>query len=303
MNREIDKGKVTTVIMATRPHFIIITVISVLLGSSTAYYENGTINGSYLLLALLGAIAAHISVNAFNEFFDFTSGLDQRTTRTLFSGGSGALPAHPTAATTVYVTAVFALLITIATGLFFLSEYGSDLLPLGLAGVLLVVFYTPHINRYTLLCLLAPGLGVGPLMVVGTHYVLSGHYSALALIASLPLFFLANNLLLLNQFPDVDADRYSGRRTAPVILGYTASSRIYAMFLALAATSLVIPALAGITPMLSLICLVALLPAIKSLQGARRYQGKPSTLIPAMALNVATANTAPLLLALSFWFA
>jgi 1,4-dihydroxy-2-naphthoate octaprenyltransferase len=274
-----------------------------LLGASIAYHENGAINSSYLLLALLGAISAHISVNAFNEFFDFSSGLDLRTKKTPFSGGSGALPAHPEAAMAVYITAVFTLLITVGTGFFFLSQYGSPLLPLGLAGVLLVVFYTPHINRFTLLCLVAPGFGVGPLMVVGTHYVLSGHYSTLALIASLPLFFLANNLLLLNQFPDVDADRYSGRRTAPVIFGFSTSSHIYGLFLGLAATALITPALMGLTPMLSLISLVALLPAIKSLQGARRYQGETSTLIPAMALNVVSANAAPLLLAVTFWFA
>ena len=47
-----------------------------------------------LILALAGGLLAHISVNALNEYLDFTSGLDLTTLRTPFSGGSGTLPAN-----------------------------------------------------------------------------------------------------------------------------------------------------------------------------------------------------------------
>ncbi len=46
-------------------------------------------------LVLLGALAAHGAVNALNEYADYRSGLDLRTARTPFSGGSGTLVDHP----------------------------------------------------------------------------------------------------------------------------------------------------------------------------------------------------------------
>ena len=75
---------------------------------------------------------------------------------------------------------------------------------LGLAGLLLVFGYTIWFTRDPYLCLIAPGLGFGPFMVMGTHFVLTGNYAWTAFIASLIPFFLVSNLLLLNQFPDVD---------------------------------------------------------------------------------------------------
>ncbi len=292
-----------TVFMAMRPPFLILAVISVLLGAATAYFESGSLNIDYLLLALLGAVAAHISVNAFNEYFDFKSGLDLLTDKTPFSGGSGALPANPGAAGGVFVAASGALLITIGVGAYFLMVHGMALLPLGLIGVVLVAAYTPHINRHPLLCLLAPGLGFGPVMVVGSHFVLTGHYSLPPLLASLLPFFLVNNLLLLNQFPDVEADRKSGRRTAPIVYGLGAGANIYALFLLLAAAAVIASALADKLPPLSLLSLAGLLPALRSLQGARLFDGNTEALLPGMALNVVAANGAPLLLAATLWFA
>ena len=48
------------------------------------------------------------------------------------------------------------------------------LLPIGLLGLVLVVSYTPWITRHPLLCLVAPGLGFGPVMVLGTLVALTG---------------------------------------------------------------------------------------------------------------------------------
>ncbi|MDH5182207.1 MAG: prenyltransferase, partial [Gammaproteobacteria bacterium] len=80
---------------ATRPPFLILTPACVFLGYATATLAAPQIDMMLFLLVLAGALCAHISVNAFNEYFDFKSGLDLHTTRTPFSGGSGSLPANP----------------------------------------------------------------------------------------------------------------------------------------------------------------------------------------------------------------
>src|SRR5512143_700738 len=75
--------------------FLILTPACVLLGVGTAIWVGGGVDVLQVIVVLVGGLAAHISVNAFNEYFDFKSGLDARTTRTPFTGGSGTLPARP----------------------------------------------------------------------------------------------------------------------------------------------------------------------------------------------------------------
>ena len=81
----------------TRPPFLLLTPICVLLGMSLHLEVANWFTQTIPLLILIGALAAHVSVNALNEYFDFRSGLDLKTTRTPFSGGSGALPNNPSA--------------------------------------------------------------------------------------------------------------------------------------------------------------------------------------------------------------
>src|SRR5690606_28083014 len=78
-----------------------------------------------------------------------------------------------------------------------------------------------------LLCLIAPGLGFGVLMVAGSHLLLAGSVDSRAWLASLLPFFLVNNLLLLNQFPDIDADRQAGRYHALIPWGVKRSAQIF----------------------------------------------------------------------------
>ena len=59
--------------------FVILAPACVLVGLGTAYWQTGHINWFYSVLALIAGISAHISVNAFNEYFDFKTDLDART--------------------------------------------------------------------------------------------------------------------------------------------------------------------------------------------------------------------------------
>ena len=178
-------------------------------------------------------MAAHISVNAFNEYCDFRSGLDGRTVRTPFSGGSGSLPEKPGMARWALLTAGLTLAITAGIGVYFLLIRGLALLPVGCLGFVVIVAYTPWLTRRPILCLLAPGVGFGPLMVLGTQFALTGEYSWNGFVASLVPLFLVSNLLLLNQFPDVLADRSVGRRHVLILLGPRGGSLIYSLFLLL----------------------------------------------------------------------
>ena len=283
--------------------FLILPPACVFLGFGTALWTQGGIQALDLILAFVGAMAAHIGVNVLNEYFDFLSGLDSRTQRTPFSGGSGTLPERPDMARSALYLGLFAVALAGAIGLYFLFARGLALLPLGLFGLVLVYTYTRWLTRSPLLCLVAPGLGFGPVMVMGTDFVLTGAYSWTAFLASLIPFFLVSNLLLLNQFPDVEADRSVGRCHYPITIGRRASSYIYAGLLAGAYLSLIGAVALGQLPATSLLGLLSLVIAIPTLRGVLRHAENLEQLMPSLGLNVILTVTLPILVGIGLLIA
>lgn len=281
--------------------FLVLTPACVSLGIACAQWTHGHVKLLEAVLVLLGAAAAHVSVNAFNEYQDFRSGLDALTRRTPFSGGSGVLPAHPELAGITLVMAVVCLSASVGVGLYFVALRGPALLPLGVAGVAMVLIYTKWITRHPLLCLMAPGLGFGPLMVLGTQVALTGEYSAAAAAASLVPFFLVNNLLLLNQFPDADADRRVGRRHVLITSGPAVAARWYATLTALAFVSLPMAVLTGVLLAGALLGLLTLVLALPTAREVLANALDVERLMPAMGRNVLICILTPALMAAGMW--
>jgi len=280
-----------------RVPFLILTPACVLLGVGAAIWSSGEVSILYLLLTFIGAVSTHISVNALNEYFDFRSGLDFMTERTPFSGGSGTLPERPEMARSALNIGLITFSITGLIGLYFLYIRGLSLLPLGILGLIIISTYTIWISRYPVLCLIAPGLGFGTLMVMGTHLVLTGEYSWTGFVASLVPFFLVSDLLLLNQFPDVEPDQGVGRRHLPIVVGRQASSLIYGAFLLSAYLSIVFGVCLGYLPRLTLIGLATIIIALPTFVGVFRYAENTEKLMPYMGLNVIINIATPLLVA------
>ena len=292
-----------TILGPMRLPFLILGPACALLGIAAAVWRVGQVSIFYSVLATLGAVTAHISVNAFNEYFDFKSGLDFKTKATPFSGGSGTLPANPQAARPALMTAWTTLGITALIGLYFLWVWGLALLPLGLLGLVIVYIYTNWITRSPFLCLIAPGLGFGILTVMGTNFVLTGQYSLTAFFAALVPFFLVNNLLLLNQFPDADADKSIGRKHYPIVIGRRKSSLIFAAFLALAYLSLIGGVVLGYLPLFSLLGLLTVFLAVPLARGAYKHADDIPGLIPFLGQNVIINIATPVLIAIGLFVA
>jgi len=289
----------STAARSTRAPFLLLTPACVLLGASLVPTGFSTLHWYLLATALLGGLMAHISVNSLNEYFDFQSGLDLETVKTPFSGGSGALPQNPEAAQAVLFLGVASLALTLLIGAFFVWMHGPAILPIGVLGALLVATYTPWINRRPLICLLAPGLGFGFLMVVGTQFAITGDYRGLSWFAALVPFFLVNNLLLLNQYPDVNADARAGRNHFPIAYGIRAGNIVYGGSALLAALVILVGVAANWFPTLSLTALLPLLLTPFALYGAVKHGQDIGDFPKYLAANVAAAVTTPIILAVA----
>ena len=285
-----------------RPPFLLLAVVCVLLGIATAYYQNGDLDVLYLLLALVGGLGAHIAVNALNEYDDFRSGLDLKTERTPFSGGSGVLPANPNKARYGLVIGLVAMAVTIAIGVFFMIVHGWLILPLGLLGLLVVVTYTRWLTHSPVLCLVSPGIGFA-LMSLGTHFVLTGTYTWTAATASLVPFFLASDLLLLNQLPDLEADATVGRKHLMIVHGRRAGLTVYGLFLIATYVTVVGGWAVGVLPMWSLLALLTVIIAVPTYRGSVAHAGDIPALIPYLGRNVVLTLVTPVLLAVGLFIA
>nr|WP_282450959.1 UbiA family prenyltransferase [Marinobacter bryozoorum] len=142
-------------------------------------------------------------------------------------------------------------------------------------------------------------LAFGPLMVMGTHFVLTGEYSLVSAFASLIPFFLANNLLLLNQYPDIEADRQVGRRHLPIVYGRRFSTQVYGVQLGLVALLVLVGVAAMGLPGLTLLALLPLGGGALAWMGARRRGEQPAAFEKAMGWNVVAAVVTPLVLAIT----
>ncbi|RUO72267.1 prenyltransferase [Pseudidiomarina sediminum] len=292
-----------TLVQTTRPAFLLLALSVTALAVALAFSAGASMTWWLVALVALGAVIAHACVNVLNEVDDARSGLDALTERTPFSGGSGALQAQPRALNAAAALGLGLLALVIAIGLYFIYLRGWGLFPLGLLGVVLVVAYTPMLTRLPWLCLIAPGLGFGPLMVLGSYYVLTGSYSGVAFATSFIPFFLVNNLLLLNQFPDAKADVQVGRRHLIIATSPAVALRVFQAFLVAPYVLLVALVGVGVLPLWALLGLVSLVVAIPLYRGVSTLQSPSNIPHALLGQNVVVNLSMPALIAVGLLLA
>jgi len=283
--------------LETRPQFLLLSVVLAFLGTCIAWYD-GYFHLGYALLAFLGLLLCHTSVNVLNDYFDYRSGIDLEAKRTPFSGGSGILPAALLKPKQVLWLGLVSLLVAVPIGVYFVIARGWQLLPLLVVGALCALLYTPVLTRLRW-PELAPGVGLGALPVVGTYFVQTAAYTLPAVVASIPSGILVHNLLLLNEFPDAEADRKAGRKTLPIVMGKSKAWVVYSVLTILVYLWIIGGVVVGKMPAFSLIALLTLPFAIKAIQGARKHD-EMSQLVPAMANNVMVVLLTQFLLGIGY---
>ena len=272
-----------TWIQEARPQYLLLPVVLILVGTSIAAYE-GRLNMAYAILALVGLLLCHMSVNILNDYFDFKSGVDLKTMKTPFSGGSGILPAERLTPTQVLWYGSICFVLAIPIGIYFTIVQGWQLLPLLLLGAICVLFYTPVILK-THFPEWSPGIGLGILPVLGAYFAQTGSYANSALIGAVPSGFLVLNLLLLNEFPDAEADTIASKKTLPITAGKRKAAIIYSSFTILTYMWICGAVIFGKMPIFALIALLTVPFAIKAIRGAFHYH-ELNRVIPAMGNNV-----------------
>lgn len=221
------------------PKISLASFASVFLGTCAAVAA-GHWSAGWLLLAVVPAVhAIEIAKNASGEIFDFDSGVDlavEPHQRSPFSGGKRVLVDRILSRRQTAGIALVGYVLGTALGLSLVVGRAPQLLWVGMAGVGAAFFYhaPPLKLAYRGLGELAVAVCYGPLICLGTYLAMVGDFSRDPILLGLPLGLLIANFLLINEFPDVDADRLSGKKTLVVRSGRVAASRIFVLTTGLA---------------------------------------------------------------------
>jgi len=271
--------------LETRPQFLVLSLVLAILASAMAYASGGFVL-TYAALAFLGLLLLHVSVNTLNDYFDFKSGIDRVAQRTPFSGGSGFLPTGALKPEAVLQLGLGAFLLAVPIGVYFLAVRGTALLPLFLIGAVLTLAYTSVLTKIGWgVPEVSAGLGLGTLPVVGIYYILTGRLTPEAVYASVPSGLLVANLLLLNEFPDAEADKVGGRRTLPIQFGRRGAAMVYTVFTLGTYAWILGGVIGGLMPTWALLAWLTLPMGLKAIAGAFRAESLDE-LLPALGANV-----------------
>lgn len=201
---------------ATRPRTLPAAVAPVLLASALAWSEarHDWVAAS---LCLGFALLAQIAANFANDYFDFVKGADtaERVGPKRAVAAGLISPKAMKLATMTVCAAAFCI------GLGLIPFGGWPLLVVGISSIVCAVAYTggPFPLAYKGLGDVFVFVFFGVVAVCCTYYVQAGDVSVEAIICSIPMGMLATNILVANNYRDVETDRKAGKMTLVVRLG------------------------------------------------------------------------------------
>lgn len=199
-----------------RPKTLPAAVAPVMLGSGLAYADGGFhLFGA--LICLIFALLVQIGTNFANDYLDGIKGTDtEQRIGPVRAVATGLVPA-----TTMKWATITVLAVAFCVGLALIPLGGWWLLVVGVASVLCAWLYTggPYPLAYNGLGDIFVVLFFGLIAVGCTYYVQVGQIHFEAILLGLGCGLLVNNILIVNNYRDVEEDRLARKRTSVVMLG------------------------------------------------------------------------------------
>ena len=255
--------KIFTWMVIMRLPFLSATFVPIFAGAAVTSMLGQDVSWGWLLLTLLAGSLLHIGTNTSNDYFDHISGTDARNynySNKGLNGGSRSIQMGLISPKGILTVAIIAFTLSAVVGIPLIIKSGLSILWLGLIGFFSGLFYTAPPFKFSSrkgMGELLIGLNFGPLMVSGSALVQTGQLLPEAFLAGIPIGFLIAAVVYMNEFPDYDSDKATGKNTLIVVFGPEKARAGYVALVASAFASIVILAINGTVPMLSLIALLA----------------------------------------------
>lgn len=247
-------------VLATRPWSFPATALPTLVALLFTIYSNpyGENNWLFGVLAIIGAVIFHAAGNVMSDYNDFKHDIDREGNVV----GTDMLTGGFFTPKQFLVLGWTLLLIGVLLGLFLVWQTSLTLLWIGLFGTFATLFYF----RFKVAALgdLLIFVVYGPLIMLGTGYVVSGKLDFYLLLLSLSLVPITVAILHGNNTRDMENDRTAGIDTLAMLLGIGGSKIYYYFLTGLAYVAIIALVALGKLPLFALITLLTLPLAIKN---------------------------------------
>ena len=289
-------------LLELRAPFLTASIVPVLVGGAVAYAALGELDLALFGVTMLGVVLLHLGANVTNDYWDFMGGTDVvNRYRTPFSGGSGLLVERRLSPRKVLRLGQAFLAAGALVGLYLVYRMGEDgwvVLLLGMIGVGGAYFYSaPPVS------LASRGVGelvigslFGLLAVLGTYFIQARAFTLEALAFSIPVSLWIAAVIWVNQFPDMEADSATGKRTMVVRLGTERSVAAYSAIQVSAIGVIVASVILNLMPLAALLAIIAMVPAGIAIAVLGRSHGLYPDMVPAQRMTIVAHLVGGLLL-------
>ncbi len=199
-----------------RPFSFTASTIPVLSAGALAFIQNGF---SFIpfIVSLAASVLLHVGTNVINEIYDVRNGIDSITS----PRASQALLKGRLTEQEAFGLAHGSFLLAILFGIGLIAMRGWQVALFGFTGLALGYGYTapPFQYKYKAVGLPMVFILMGPLMVVGAYYVITGGFDWSALIVSIPIGLLVTAILHGNEWRDITDDARFGIGTLSALMG------------------------------------------------------------------------------------
>lgn len=202
------------------------SAIPILVGSSLAIVDR-SFDLVLFLAMLVASVACHAGANLANDYFDHRKGID--TDESL--GPSKVIQLGYLTPREVIRGMLVAFSIATILGFYIVFRTGWPILALAVLSLAAAVLYTggPKPLGYVALGELTVFVFMGPVMVTGAYYVLTGVVTRSSVLVAVPIGLLVAAILHANNIRDIDLDREAGKQTLANLLGRRAANIEYAV--------------------------------------------------------------------------
>lgn len=248
-----------------RPFSFTASTVPIAVGGALAAVE-GKFDWTLFLVSLIAGVLLHIGTNVTNEIYDVRKGVD-----TIVSPrASHAIVKGLLTDREAYVMAIASFALAFALGLYLVSVRGWPVVALGLAGLVGGYTYTAPPLQYKFSPYGIPlvFMLMGPLMVIGSYFVITGTIDWSALAISIPVGLLVAAILHGNEWRDISEDARAGARTFSVRMGRQAAHWLYLALVVGAYIALTVAVLAGLLPTWTLLAILSLPLLVRQIRSA-----------------------------------
>ena len=293
-----------TYLLATRPQFLTITAVACLLALAGLHYDKVEIPFWLAVALFASAIIVHAAANIINDVADSDNGTDETNNGAIrpFTGGSGIIQQGGLGRNAMYQYAIILFVVAAVFAIPLVIHAGFKLALIGAVGAFLAWGYSAPPFKF-----MSRGFGELAvasswlLVIVGGDFAIRGSFAMTPFVSGISFALLVANLLIVNEFPDIQADIYAEKRNLVVRFQKTFARFIPFVVSVASFVILILLVALGSLPVWSVLAFLSMIPSIIGSVFTFQKPGDKKSLAKAIPLTILSAHLEGILLAIALF--